>query len=179
MNKPSKQWLCVFGGRGRGLCVFGELCVDMWRLVHQWSFQLFWLSFDCFWRLVHCWLSKTVQQKWLLVYQSSQVYQDCTNSVATVYQLSKTVKQQKMTIRVPTVTCLHRVCRIHEVRVRVRRIHKTQTIRLNMQSHYLSVCCKCFFLNVNNKQMWLPNKVTNNVTNTDDQRNTPPGWSLR
>jgi len=47
--------LCVFGGRG--LCVFGGLCVDMWRLVvHQWSFLLFWLSLiDCFWRLVHCW----------------------------------------------------------------------------------------------------------------------------
>jgi len=33
----------------------------MWRLVHQWSFLLFWLSFDCFWLfltigtpLVHC-----------------------------------------------------------------------------------------------------------------------------
>ena len=23
----------------------------MWRLVHQWSFLLFWLSFDCFWPL--------------------------------------------------------------------------------------------------------------------------------
>jgi len=36
-----------------GLCVLGGLCVDMWRLVHQWSFLLFWLSFgtifDCFW----------------------------------------------------------------------------------------------------------------------------------
>jgi len=39
------QWLCVFGGRGRGLCVFGGLCVDVWRLVHQWWFLLF----DCFW----------------------------------------------------------------------------------------------------------------------------------
>jgi len=25
----------------------------MWRLVHKWSFLLFWLSFDCFWQLVH------------------------------------------------------------------------------------------------------------------------------
>ena len=46
------------------LCVFGGLCVVMWRLVHQWSFLLFWLSFDCFWLvltigtlLVHCWYS--------------------------------------------------------------------------------------------------------------------------
>ena len=42
--------LCI--GR-RWLCVFGGLCVDMWRLVHQWSFLLF----DCFWRLVHGWYS--------------------------------------------------------------------------------------------------------------------------
>jgi len=27
----------------------GTVLVDMWRLVHQWSFLLFWLSFDCFW----------------------------------------------------------------------------------------------------------------------------------
>ena len=109
------------------LCVFGGLCVDMWRLVHQWSFCC-WLSFDCFWRLVHCWYSLgrhvTIGQWrfllfWLsfdcfwqmvhctnrkkhskpLVYQSSQLYQDCTNSVPTVYQSSKksktkTVKRQ-------------------------------------------------------------------------------------
>ena len=31
----------------------GTVLVDLWRLVHQWSFFLFWLSFDCFWRLVH------------------------------------------------------------------------------------------------------------------------------
>jgi len=48
--------------------------------------------FDCFWRMVHC----TNRQKHSkpLVYQSSQVYQDCTNSVPTVYQSSKTVKTQ-------------------------------------------------------------------------------------
>jgi len=40
------------------------------------------------------------QQKWPLVYRSSQVYQDCTNSVPTVYQSSKKSKQQKMTIGV-------------------------------------------------------------------------------
>ena len=31
---------------GCRLCVFGRLCVDMWRLVHQWSFFVVWLSFD-------------------------------------------------------------------------------------------------------------------------------------
>ena len=47
------------GGRGRELCVFGGLCVDMWQLVHQWSFLLSWLSFDCFWLflLVRGWYS--------------------------------------------------------------------------------------------------------------------------
>ena len=65
--------------------------------------------------------SKTVkrqpkQQKWPLVYQSSQVYQDCTNSVPTVYQSwktvknsQKTVKTSKMTIGVPIVTGLPRL----------------------------------------------------------------------
>jgi len=80
----------------------------MWRLVHQWSFLSFWLSFDCFW-LFDDWYtvatnsvpivtglprlyqqctnrqkqSKTVkrqskQQKWRLVYQSSHVYIEST-----------------------------------------------------------------------------------------------------
>jgi len=42
--------------------------------------------------MVHC----TNRQKHSkpLVYKSSQVYQDCTNSVPTVYQSSKTVKTQ-------------------------------------------------------------------------------------
>ena len=101
------------------LCVFGGLCVDMWRFVQQWSFFAIWLSFDCIWRFVHC----TNRQKHAkpFVYQSSQVYQDCTNSVPTVYQSLKTVKststststrqskQQKMTIGVPIVTCLPRL----------------------------------------------------------------------
>ena len=148
----------------------------MWRLVHQWSFLLLWLSFDCFWWLVHCWYSlgspvtigtpmvifavltvfdcfrlfltvfdhwyivgtllvqskidlwrlvhrwfwmfltigtvyhssKTVkrqskQQKSPLVYQSSHVYQDCTNSVPIVKNSQKQSKDSqtaKMTIGV-------------------------------------------------------------------------------
>jgi len=136
------------------------------------SFLLFWLSFDCFWRLVHCryrlgrhvtigtpmvifavltvfwlfftigillvhrwyslgrpvtistpmvifsvcfWLFLTIgtllvqskQQKRPLVYQSLQVYQDCTNSVPVVKNCQKTVKTaKKMTIGVPIVTGL-------------------------------------------------------------------------
>jgi len=84
------------------LCVFGGLCVDMWRLVHQWSFVLFWLSFDCFWMFLTIG-TLFVQQKWPLVYQSSHVYQDCTNSVPTVYQSSKTVKRQSKQQKWPLV----------------------------------------------------------------------------
>ena len=43
-------------------------------------------------------------------------YQDCTNSVPIV----KNSQTAKMTIGVPIVTCLHRVRRIHKLRVRVR-----------------------------------------------------------
>jgi len=82
------------------LYTVGTVLVDMWRLVHQWSFLLFWLSFDCFWRLVHCWYSlgrplmigtpmvlsvfddwysvrivkrQSNSKKWPLVYKSSHV----------------------------------------------------------------------------------------------------------
>ena len=43
------------------------------------------------------------------VYQSSQVYQDCTNSVPIAKNSQKTVKTAKMTIGVPIVTCLPRL----------------------------------------------------------------------
>ena len=55
---------------------------------------------------------KTVKtaQKWPLVYQSSHVYQDCTNRVPTVYQKqSKDSQNSKMTISVPIVTGLPRL----------------------------------------------------------------------
>jgi len=42
------------------------------------------------WLRLHC--SNRQKHSKPLVYQSSQVYQDCTNSVPTVYQSSKTVK---------------------------------------------------------------------------------------
>jgi len=62
--------------------------------------------------------SKTVkrqskQQKWPLVYQSPQVYQDCTNSVPIAENSQKQSKHSqnstKMTIAVPVVTCLPRL----------------------------------------------------------------------
>ena len=62
--------------------------------------------------MIHC--TNREKHSKPLVYQSSQVYQNCTNSVTVVYQSSKTVKQQKMTIGVPVVTCRHRVRRIHK-----------------------------------------------------------------
>jgi len=43
--------------------------------------------------------------------QSSHVYQNCTNSVPIIKRQSNS---KKMTIGVPIVTCLHRVCRIHK-----------------------------------------------------------------
>jgi len=48
----------------------------MWRLVHQWSFLLFWLSFDCFW------LFLTVFEEWytVLIVKNTQKHW-CTNDV--------------------------------------------------------------------------------------------------
>ena len=98
----------------------GTVLVDIVTTVHQWSFLLFWPSFDCFdcfWLLVHCWYSRgrTVTIDTPMVFFA-------VLTVPTVYQSSKTgkkVKQQKMTIGVPIVTCLHRVRRIHKAHVRI------------------------------------------------------------
>ena len=90
------------------------------------------------------------------MYQSSHVHQDCTNSVPTMYQSSKTVKNCQKTIKnskndhwctnrdistktVPIVACLHRVRRIHKVRVRVRlRVSRPRSRPPNTQSPYRS-----------------------------------------
>ena len=94
----------------------GAVLLDMWQLVHQFSFLLLWLSFDCFWQLVHCWYSLgrpvTIGTPMVL-----SVF-DNWYSVPFVKNSQKTVKQQKMTIGVPIITYLHRVRRIHKVRVR-------------------------------------------------------------
>jgi len=42
-------------GHGRGLCVLGELCVDMWRLVHHWYFFAVWLFLTTATLLVQSW----------------------------------------------------------------------------------------------------------------------------
>jgi len=91
----------------------GTVLVDMWRLVHQWSFLC---CFDYFWRMVHRWYTVcTVSvDLWWFVHQWFWVFL----TIGTVYHSSKTVKRQpnskKMTIGVPIVTCLHSVRRIHK-----------------------------------------------------------------
>ena len=62
-----------------------------------------------------------------------RLYQQCTNSVPVVKNSQKTVKTAKMAIGVPIVTCLHKVRRIHNVRVRVRR-PRPSPCRPNTQS---------------------------------------------
>ena len=64
-----------------------------------------WLSFDCFWRMVH-WTNRQKHSK-PLVYQSSQVYQDCTKN--SQKQPKHSQNSTKMTIGVPVVTCLPRL----------------------------------------------------------------------
>ena len=53
--------LCVFGGRGRGLCVFGGLCVDMtigdrWLVTNGYFFAV-WLFLTIGTLLLHYWYS--------------------------------------------------------------------------------------------------------------------------
>jgi len=77
---------------------------------------LFWLSFDCFWRLVRRWyiVGTVPVDLWRLVHQWFWVFL----TIVTVYESSKTVKRQsnskKMTIGVQIVICLNRVRRIHK-----------------------------------------------------------------
>jgi len=64
---------------------------------------------------------------WRLVHQWFRVFFDDWYSVPFVKNSQKQSKDSqtaKMAIGVPIVTCLHRVRRIHKVRVRVRRMHK-------------------------------------------------------
>ena len=90
---------------------FGTVLVDLWRLVHQWLFLLFWLSFDCFWRLVHCWYSlgrhvmigtPIVIFAIPTVYQSSKHSQNskndrwCTNRHMSTNSVPIVEKQQKL-----------------------------------------------------------------------------------
>ena len=85
--------------------------------------------FDCFFTigtpLVHCWysLGRPVTIGTPMV---SSVFDDWYSVpfVKNSQKQSKDSQTAKMAIGVPIVTCLHRVRRIHKVRVRVRRMHK-------------------------------------------------------
>jgi len=71
----------------------GTVLLDMWRLVHQWSFLC---CFDCFWRLVHCWYSLgrpvTIGTAMVIFAVLTVFWLFLTNG--TLYQSSKTVKRQ-------------------------------------------------------------------------------------
>ena len=62
----------------------------MWRLVHQWSFLMFWLSFDCFWRLLHRWYTvvTVLVDLWRLVHQWFWVFL----TIGTVYECTNRQK---------------------------------------------------------------------------------------
>jgi len=86
--------LCIRCMRTRADFVYSADSEQTWRLVHQWSFLLFWLFLTIgtllvdMWWLVHRWsfvlFSLSLDWFWPLVYQSSHVYQVCTNSVPIV-----------------------------------------------------------------------------------------------
>jgi len=115
------------------LCVFGGLCVDMWRLVHQQSFLLVLLSFDCFWRLVHSLytVGTVLVDLWRLVHQWSK----------TIKNSQKTVKTAKITVGVPIVTCLHRVRRIHKTHQNKTPINKPWNANRNSSAIYRIEWC--------------------------------------
>ena len=109
------------------LFVFGGLCVDMWRLVHSWYTVV---SFD------NC---NVARVSYNVTGNTCNITRNTcnitnvkwNNSVPTVYQSSKTVKQQKL----PLVYQSSHVRQIHKVRVRVRRIHKSYFPGLKRTEH--------------------------------------------
>jgi len=115
-GEPRHFWLCVFGERGRRtrtLCIRRSLCRHVTIGTSMVIFLLFWLSFDCFWRLVHCWytIGTVLVDMWRLVHRwsfllfwlSFDFFDFLT--IGTLYQSSKTVK----TIGVLIVTGLPRL----------------------------------------------------------------------
>ena len=71
----------------------GTVLVDMWRLVHQWSFLLFWLSFDCSWLFLT--MSTLLVDLWRLVTNGHFCCCDCLSTVFWVF----------LTIGTPLVHC--------------------------------------------------------------------------
>jgi len=91
----------------------GKVLVDMWRLVHQWSFLC---CFDCFLTigtpLVH-WLYSLGRPVMICTPMVLSFFDDWY-SIPFAKKQSKDSQTAKMTIGVPIVTCLHRVRRIHK-----------------------------------------------------------------
>jgi len=88
--------------RGSGvcavLCIRRTLCIrdDLYINGHFMLFDCLLAVFDDSYTVP---IVKNTQNHWCTNYQSSQVYQDCTNSVPTVYQTSKTVKRQSKQLK--------------------------------------------------------------------------------
>ena len=121
----------------------GTVLVDLWRLVHQWSFLLFRLSLDCFWRLVPYTVGAVLLDMWQLVHQFSFLLLwlsfDCFWQLVhcwyslgrpvtigtpmvlsvfddcTVYHSSKTVKRQSSSKKWPLVYQSSRLHRVHRI----------------------------------------------------------------
>jgi len=104
-----RKRLCVivYSDGGRGLCVFGGLCVDMWRLVHQYSFfavlTVFWL-FLTIGTVYHS--SKTVNSQ-NTYSQNSKNDHWCTNRHMSTQSLPNTQSRaNSATLRYLHHTCL-------------------------------------------------------------------------
>ena len=122
-NVSCVQALCIRRTRTRSLCIRRTLCrhvtigtpmVIFAVLTVFWLFfLLFWIVFEDWYTvgtlLVHCWYSLG-----RLVAIGTPMVLSVFDDWYSVKNSQKTVKQQKMTIRVPIVTCLHRVRRIHK-----------------------------------------------------------------
>ena len=133
----------------------GTVLVDMWRLVHQWWFLLFWLFFDWFWRMVHC-TNRQKHSKPLVDHNR----QDCTNSIPTVIQSSKTVKRQSKQQKWALVyqssqvykDCTNSVLAVYQSSKTVKRQSKQQKWPLVYQSSHVYQDCTNSVPTVYNRQ---------------------------
>jgi len=81
----------------------GTLLVDLWRLVHQWSFFLFWLYQQCTNRQ-----KQSNSKKWPSLYQSPHVYTESaeyTKPTRASYETNSTV-----TIKAWRCLCIAELC---------------------------------------------------------------------
>ena len=80
------------------LYVFGGLCVDMWRLVHQWWFLLFWLFLTNGTLYQSSKTLKTIGVQ--IVTGLPRLYQLCTNRQKQSKTVKRQSKQQKWGVKV-------------------------------------------------------------------------------